>query len=241
MPSWDGRKCKNFLKGENDNPFYMIIPPIKEIKNKSYQDLLNKDFIVKLSKKRSLYKLFKRFVDIVFAISALFLLSPVWLIIILLIRLDSKGKAIFSHERVGLNGRLFTLHKFRTMQMGVKSQEFAPVSKDDKRITKIGRFLRRTSLDEIPQFWNVLKGEMSFIGPRPEMQFIVNEYNELQRTRLLIKPGITGLWQIAGRKDLPLHKNIEFDLYYILKQSVRLDLIILWKTITVVIKGKGAY
>lgn len=180
-------------------------------------------------------------VDIFFSLLILTLLAPFWLLIILFIHLDSRGKALFVHERIGKNGKPFQLYKFRTMVDGSSDQEFAPVSLDDKRITRIGKFLRRTSLDEIPQFWNVLKGEMSIVGPRPEMGFIVKKYTILEKTRLLVKPGITGLWQIRGRKDLPLHLNVEYDFFYIQHESLWLDLIILFKTISVVISGKGAY
>jgi len=121
-----------------------------------------------------------------------------------------------------------------------KFQE-APENPDDPRITRAGRFLRKYSLDEIPQLLNVFRGEMSMVGPRPEMPFIVEKYEEWQRRRLCVKPGITGLWQIVGRKKLPLYRNLEYDFYYIRNQSLMLDLIILWKTIPAVLFGKGAF
>jgi lipopolysaccharide/colanic/teichoic acid biosynthesis glycosyltransferase len=127
------------------------------------------------------------------------------------------------------------------MRHEVNPNDFAPTDKKDTRITRIGRFLRKTSLDEFPQFWNVIKGNMSVVGPRPEMPFIVETYKEWQRRRLDAKPGITGLWQILGRKDLPLHENIEYDFYYIKNQSLLLDLVILIKTVAAVFRGKGAY
>jgi len=116
-----------------------------------------------------------------------------------------------------------------------------PLNGNDPRITKFGRFLRRTSLDEFTQFWNVLKGEMSIVGPRPEMPFIVETYNDVHRERLSVKPGITGLWQISGDRALPIHENIDHDLYYIEHQSPLLDLIIVFETIIFAIKGRGAY
>jgi len=112
---------------------------------------------------------------------------------------------------------------------------------DDKRITRVGRFLRRTSLDELPQFWNVLKGEMSLVGPRPEMEFIVEKYEPWQRQRLAVPPGITGWWQVNGRSDLPMHLNTHLDLYYIRNYSLWLDLLILWKTVGAVLWRQGAY
>lgn len=217
------------------------IPKIEHLKKESFAELLDPDFQKRLVSRRPIYRFLKRLIDIIFSIVALLFFAPVWIIIIILIRLDSRGQAIFRHERIGKDGKTFTLHKFRTMFEGVKTQEFAPLSLDDKRITRVGKFLRKTSLDEVPQFWNVLMGQMSLVGPRPEMGFIVKKYSNVQRSRLLVKPGITGLWQIHGRKDLPLHENAEYDFFYIKHQSLLLDLIILLKTISVVISGKGAY
>jgi lipopolysaccharide/colanic/teichoic acid biosynthesis glycosyltransferase len=190
--------------------------------------------------KRS-FNLVKRLMDVVIAGAALVVFFPFLLLLGIMIRLDSAGPAIFSHMRVGYGGKLFRLYKFRTMRSGVGAQEFAPAKKGDPRVTRMGRFLRRTSLDELPQFWNVLKGDMSLVGPRPEMEFIVKKYTPLQKCRLVVKPGLTGLWQVLGRKDLPLHENAEYDYYYILHMSLFLDLQIILKTIIVVISGKGAY
>jgi lipopolysaccharide/colanic/teichoic acid biosynthesis glycosyltransferase len=142
---------------------------------------------------------------------------------------------------VGLHGRHFTLLKFRTMKPDSGEYEVAPVSPDDSRITGLGRFLRKTSLDELPQLFNVLSGSMSLVGPRPEMPFIVEGYSDWQRRRLDVKPGLTGLWQIMGRKDLPLHENLEYDFYYIRNQSLMLDFAILIRTFTTVFLGRGAY
>ena len=190
---------------------------------------------------KPIYEAIKRAIDIVFSIISLFLFAPFWVLIVVIIHLDSPGKAFFAHTRIGKNGKPFTLYKFRTMYQGVKDQELAPESPGDKRITSIGKFLRRTSLDEIPQLLNILKGQMSLVGPRPEMGFIVEHYSAHELKRLLVKPGLTGLWQIKGRKDLPLHQNLEFDFYYIQHRSLWLDLVIIIKTVVVVISGKGAY
>jgi len=224
-------------------PSAVKIPTIEALKQESFSELTEGDLGTirdKLTNQKT-YLLIRRFLDIILALTALVLFSPVWLLLIILIRLDSRGRAIFIHKRIGKDGKLFTLYKFRTMHQGVKKEEYAPISLKDPRITRIGKVLRRTSLDEIPQLLNVLKGEMSLVGPRPEMKFIVDTYTPLQRKRLLVKPGITGLWQIMGRKDLPLHENVEFDLYYIMNRSLLLDLKIMLKTIIVVMIGKGAY
>jgi lipopolysaccharide/colanic/teichoic acid biosynthesis glycosyltransferase len=117
----------------------------------------------------------------------------------------------------------------------------APVERSDPRITPYGHWLRKTSIDELPQLWNVLRGEMSLVGPRPEMPFIVDTYDEWQRRRLTVKPGITGLWQILGRKDLPMHENLQYDFYYIRNRSLVLDASILLRTIAAVLSRRGAF
>jgi len=153
---------------------------------------------------------------------------------------------------VGENGKLFWTHKFRTMVQGadkmaatvaVQDEQGRQVYKrrDDPRVTRVGHFLRRTSLDELPQFFDVLRGEMSVVGPRPEQIFISEQYETWQHQRLAVPPGITGWWQVSGRSDLPMHLNTQYDLYYIRNYSLWLDLKILLKTIGVVIRGKGAY
>jgi len=183
----------------------------------------------------------KRVLDLVFAVVLFVPALVIWPFIILLIRLDSRGPALFRQERVGRGGRLFVMYKFRTMYVDTPPFKEAPDTPEDPRITRAGRFLRKFSLDEIPQILNVLRGDMSMVGPRPEMPFIVKQYEEWQKRRLSVKPGITGLWQIVGRKRLPLYQNLEYDFYYIKNQSLWLDLVILWKTIPAVLFGKGAY
>jgi exopolysaccharide biosynthesis polyprenyl glycosylphosphotransferase len=183
----------------------------------------------------------KRLLDLAFSIPFLALISPFMGLIALGIRLDSPGPIIFSHDRVGKDGKTFRLHKFRTMRSNSDPYQIAPGDQSDPRITRFGRFLRRTSLDELPQFLNVLKGEMSLVGPRPEMPFIVANYAPWQRRRLDVPQGLTGLWQIAGRKQLPLHHNLEYDFYYIRNWSLLLDIAILLRTIPAVLFGKGAF
>ncbi|MBI2463908.1 sugar transferase [Candidatus Peregrinibacteria bacterium] len=187
------------------------------------------------------YRIAKRIIDILLCGIGCIVSLPFSIIICLLIKLDSKGPILFSHPRVGQHGKHFRMYKFRTMHLGTKEEDFAPTDQNDPRITKIGHFLRKTSFDELPQLWNVLRGEMSLVGPRPEMPFLVEKYTPWQKKRLDVKPGITGLWQILGRKDLPLAENLEYDFYYIKNRSLILDFVIIFKTIIVVLTGRGAY
>jgi exopolysaccharide biosynthesis polyprenyl glycosylphosphotransferase len=183
----------------------------------------------------------KRGGDLALAGLGLLCLGPLAAFFALLIRLDSPGPALFRHERVGLDGRPFSLLKFRTMFLDSDPYSEAPADQNDSRITRFGRFLRRTSLDELPQMLNILKGEMSLVGPRPEMPFIVATYKPWQAARLRVKPGLTGLWQVAGRKTLPLHDNLEYDFFYVCNPSLALDLEILLRTLPAVLRGKGAF
>jgi exopolysaccharide biosynthesis polyprenyl glycosylphosphotransferase len=190
---------------------------------------------------------FHRFLKRTMDLGIALLLAPFAGIVLLAIALFLRIRwpdypVLFKHERVGKDGKLFFMYKFRTMDPRVDLYAEAPTDPNDQRISgRLGRFLRRTSLDELPQLWNVIRGEMSLVGPRPEMPFIVDRYKDWQRRRLVVKPGITGLWQIMGRKDLPLHANLEYDFYYIQNQSILFDLAILLKTLPVVLLGKGAY
>lgn len=172
----------------------------------------------------------KRAIDIFFSLAVLIFLSPVFLVLAILVKTTSSGPIIFSQKRVGKDGKNFTIYKFRTMKKSARRYDYSPINPNDKRITKLGRFLRESGLDELPQFVNVLKGEMSIVGPRPEMAFIVKKYNNKERRRLFLKPGITGIWQIkTGRKKL-IHEDLDFDLYYIDNMSISLDLLIMAET-----------
>ncbi|MFH1739974.1 MAG: exopolysaccharide biosynthesis polyprenyl glycosylphosphotransferase, partial [bacterium] len=175
----------------------------------------------------------KRLMDLGISIVMGIFTIPFIPLISLIIKLSSPGPAVFRQRRIGKEGKPFTMYKFRTMHSDVDEYAEAPIEPDDPRIIPIGRWLRRTSLDELPQLWNVIRGEMSMVGPRPEMPFIVENYEAWQRQRLTVQPGITGLWQILGRKDLPLHANLEYDFYYIQNQSLLFDVTILLKTIPV--------
>ncbi|MCO5142627.1 MAG: exopolysaccharide biosynthesis polyprenyl glycosylphosphotransferase [Oligoflexia bacterium] len=186
------------------------------------------------------YPFLKRVVDISISLFALTILSPIYFLIACLVKLDSDGPIIFKQKRVGLNGKEFDFYKFRTMKANANPYEVTPKTAADPRLTKFGRWLRRSSLDELPQFISVLRGEMSIVGPRPEMPFIVAQYNEEQKERLRVKPGITGVWQISAVRGEPIHANIEYDLFYLEHRSVLLDVIIMIKTILTAIRGIGA-
>jgi len=185
----------------------------------------------------SFYLSIKRYFDFLFASILLFLVLPLFLVIALSIKIDSKGSVFFKHDRVGKNGKLFSIYKFRSMFMDSDPYTVNPLDKADSRITRVGRFLRKTSLDELPQLINVLKGEMSIVGPRPEMPFIVDKYNEIHRERLKVLPGITGLWQLSGDRKKAIHENMDYDLYYIRNVSFFLDLAILIETLVFAFKG----
>ncbi|HPN96454.1 MAG TPA: sugar transferase [Candidatus Moranbacteria bacterium] len=172
----------------------------------------------------------KRAIDVVFSLIVLAALSPVFLAIAILVKLTSPGSVIFSQERVGQDGKIFTIYKFRSMKQGANPYAYSPTKNNDRRVTKFGRFLRKSGLDELPQFINVLKGEMSVVGPRPEMEFIVKKYNNKERRRLFLKPGITGIWQIKTGRTKLIHQDIDFDLFYIDNLSISLDLLIMAET-----------
>lgn len=186
------------------------------------------------------YYLGKRIVDLVFSTFFLILLVPVFLVIAFAIRFDSPGPIIFKQKRVGYRGREFSFYKFRTMVSEAPKYSTSPSSWEDPRITPVGRWLRRTSLDELAQLFNVFRGDMSLVGPRPEMPFIVEKYSPLERLRLEAKPGITGVWQISSDRGEPIHHNLEYDLFYLANRSLLLDLSIIVKTITSVVRGVGA-
>ncbi len=201
--------------------------------------------------KNELLFLFRRILDFVGSLILILIFSPFFLLIPLLIRLDSPGPIIYRQIRCGLNGRKFAFYKFRSMVLGAErlKDELASYNlmngpvfkmKNDPRVTRVGRFLRKTSLDEIPQFFNVLRGEMSFVGPRPLPLEEVEKCKGWERRRLSMKPGITGLWQVSGRSGIDFQEWIRLDLEYIDNWSLWLDFKILLKTIPVVLLGKGA-
>jgi len=184
----------------------------------------------------------RRAFDITVAGTALLLASPFLLIAMIAIRLESPGHPIYRQRRIGKDGREFDVLKLRTMVSGAEHMGAGlAVSQQDARITRVGAFLRRTSLDEIPNLVNVLKGEMAIIGPRPTVPVQVDRYTERQRRRLAVRPGITGWAQVNGRTELPWAERIELDLWYIENRSLALDARILWLTARMVLTGHGLY
>ncbi len=183
----------------------------------------------------------KRFFDLLISIPATTFLLPVIAIIAVVIRLTSKGPAIFKQQRVGKNAEPFTFYKFRTMRVDVNAFGPSPKSAQDPRLTKIGRFLREYSLDELPQLFNVLKGDMSIVGPRPLYVSQVSEWNKRQKRRLLVKPGLTGLAQISGRAGLTQEEKLELDVKYVESASFLTDIKIILTTFRKVFGRKGIY
>jgi|GEM_PF-1114940 len=189
---------------------------------------------------RNAYCAAKRICDVAGSLILLTLLLPVLVLVAALVRLDSPGPALFRQRRIGKDGREFLLWKFRSMRTDTPKYAPSPTNTLDWRLTRIGRLIRRVSIDELPQLINVLRGEMSLVGPRPEMPFIVNRYTSLERRRLVVKPGITGLWQISPARAYPIHENLQYDLHYIREQNLMLDGAILFRTIAAVVRGVGA-
>lgn len=208
------------------------------------EDNINKGFI---------YDFIKRIIDIVGSLLGIVILSPIFLIVALAIKIeDPKGNIIFGHKRVGLNGEPFKCWKFRSMVHNAEEvlktlspeqkKEYSETFKlkDDPRITKVGNFIRKTSLDELPQLFNILKGEMSIVGPRPIVTKELEFYGEYAKYFTSIKPGLTGLWQVSGRSDTTYDERVELDMEYIIKRNTLLDIYIIFMTIIKVIKREGA-
>lgn len=187
----------------------------------------------------------KRGMDIALSLFGLVALSPLLLLISVLVRLDSVGPAVFSQQRVGKDGRAFPCHKFRTMYVNSVDLRNADGSTfnagNDPRVTKVGRFLRKTSLDELPQLVNVLKGEMSLVGPRPELRDHLRRYSERDKKRLLVRPGMTGWASVHGRNAISWGLRRELDVQYVERYSLWLDLQIIAQTIPTVLLGKGVH
>lgn len=187
-------------------------------------------------------KIFKTIIDLMVSVPAIILLSPLMFFVALAIKLDSSGPVLFVQERAGREGKSFKIYKFRTMVVDAEKQGAGVfVEENDTRITRVGRFLRQTSLDELPQLINVIKGEMSLVGPRPTLLYQVERYDERQRGRLKVKPGVTGWAQVNGRNALTWPERIELDLWYIANWSLWLDLKIIIKTFIVVLKKTNLY
>ena len=206
--------------------------------------------------KISILKLIKLLTDICLSFFGLIILSPLFLILIILIKVTSKGPAIYSHTRYGLDGNTFPAYKFRSMVLNAdkvldnylkanpslkEEWEKDQKLKNDPRITWVGNFLRKTSIDELPQLINVLKAEMSLVGPRPIVKNEIKKYGEIYNLYVQVRPGITGQWQVSGRNNTTYQERIEYDKYYVKNWSLRLDFYILIKTIRVVLFREGAY
>jgi exopolysaccharide biosynthesis polyprenyl glycosylphosphotransferase len=201
-----------------------------------------------------------RALDIVLSVPLLLVLAPVFALIALTVRLDSPGRAIYRQKRLGRDLEAFTILKFRSMRTDAgdaRHREYVvglihgtvteagdgsmfKLTQDD-RVTRVGAFLRRTSLDELPQIWNVLRGEMSLVGPRPPLHYEVEEYRPAWFGRFAVKPGLTGLWQVSGRSDLTWEESLRLDLWYVDNWSLALDLQIIFRTARAVLRGTGAY
>jgi Undecaprenyl-phosphate glucose phosphotransferase len=236
-------------QAEGINIEFMIVPDVLELMSSRYnlKEIGGIPFIqIKGIPMTTWGKIVKRMFDIIFSTLVLILFSPVVLLISLLIKLNSKGSIIYAQDRVGLDGISFNVYKFRTMKTDAEKHT-GPVwaSQDDPRVTKVGKFLRRTSLDEIPQFINVLRGDMSVVGPRPERPHFVNQFKDVvpkYLDRHLLKTGITGWAQVNGlRGQAPIEERTKYDLYYIENWSLAFDIKIIFKTIYSVMFGKDAY
>lgn len=201
---------------------------------------------------KPVYDFIKRFTDIVCSAIAIVLLSPFFIIISIAIKATSKGPVIFVHKRVGKNGKKIGIYKFRSMVMNAEEliEKFTPEQKEefkknfklknDPRITKIGKFLRKTSLDELPQLFNILKGDLSIVGPRPIVEVETEIYGEYKNMLLSVKPGLTGFWAANGRSDISYKRRRAMEIYYVKNRSLLFDIKIIFKTVISVFKGEGA-
>lgn len=202
-------------------------------------------------KPKYVYSFFKRFFDLFVSLIIIIILSPLMIVIALIIKCSDGGSVFFKQTRIGKNGKKFTMYKFRSMildaddmieELQNKNEASGPMfkMKDDPRVTKIGKFIRKTSIDELPQLFNVLNNSMSLVGPRPALPREVTKYTIKQTERLLVKPGLTCIWQVSGRSNIPFEKQVEMDIYYVEHRSTWLDIKLLFKTIPAVLTQKGA-
>ena len=199
-----------------------------------------------------IYLFFKRVMDVVGSLLGIILLSPILLIVAIAIKIeDPKGSVFFVQQRCGKDNKLFPMYKFRSMvsnaeelleKLKTKNEMDGPVFKikDDPRITKVGKFIRKTSIDELPQLINILMGDMSIVGPRPAIPHEVAEYNDYQRQRLLVKPGLTCIWQVSGRNSIGFDEWVDMDLEYIEKRNLWMDIKLIFKTVAVLFGDKNA-
>ena len=199
----------------------------------------------------SVYRWVKRLIDVVGSLAGLMVMFCLFLFLVLIIKLDSRGPVFFVQTRVGQYGHRFKFIKFRTMAVGAHHKQWEVDNfnesggvtfklSNDPRVTRVGRWLRRTSLDEMPQFWNVLRGEMSLVGPRPPLLREVSQYTDTQKIRMTVPQGMTGLWQVRGRSNLKFNDMVDLDIYYALHSSLHIDLRIMMATVPTVLFGRGA-
>lgn len=213
---------------------------------------IQRDNTVKIKKQINSYKIVKRFFDLISSIIALIIFSPIFLILAIWVRVDSKGPVVFGHLRIGEDGRVLKVYKFRSMVQNAdevmanftqeQKAEFQENFKleNDPRITKAGNFLRKTSLDELPQLLNIIMGNMSVVGPRPIVEKEIEKYGEYAEKFFSVKPGLTGYWQANGRSDTTYEERVQMDMYYIDNRSFLMDIKIIFKTFISVIKKEGA-
>lgn len=213
---------------------------------------MEKDVEVVVRKEKKIYKFFKRAIDIIGSLVGLILASPILLVVGILIKLESKGPIVFSQTRVGLNGKEFKMYKLRSMvvnaeelkkKLEAQNEMSGPMFKikDDPRITKIGKFIRKTSIDELAQLVNVLKGDMSLVGPRPSLPKEVAEFESWMLERLEVKPGLTCYWQVMGRNNIEFEEWMELDVKYVRERSFLLDIRLIFKTFFVLFGDKNAF
>lgn len=207
--------------------------------------------VIENERSNTLYEVIKRIIDVVASFTGLILLSPLILIVSILIKLESKGEVIFKQKRVGLNGKEFYMYKFRSMvinaeelkeQLESQNEMSGPMFKikDDPRITNVGKFIRKTSIDELPQLINVIKGDMSLVGPRPSLPKEVKKFEQWMMERLEVKPGLTCIWQISGRNNIGFEEWMKLDIKYVRERSFKLDMKLILKTVLVLFGDKNA-
>jgi lipopolysaccharide/colanic/teichoic acid biosynthesis glycosyltransferase len=232
--------ARDFVGDGSDTGFWLLHNPLARRRGWERLSEMGSGSCTSHVLSRPWYAVTKRAIDAVFSLVLLILLLPLFALTAAAVKLDSPGPVLFWQRRVGKEGRLFLLWKFRSMYTDAPRYAASPTSDEDPRLTGIGRLIRRVSVDELPQLINVLRGEMSLVGPRPEMPFIVEGYTAVERQRLAVKPGITGLWQVSPARALPIHENLQYDLHYIRYQNLVLDGAILIRTVAAVIRGVGA-
>jgi exopolysaccharide biosynthesis polyprenyl glycosylphosphotransferase len=216
---------------------------VKKIAGKKCRAAANEDFRNKAFIHKFMYRAIKRSIDVLFALIGLIMSIPIIVIAFIFIKLETEGPIIYIQERVGKDGCTFLIYKLRTMYCDAEKDGIQWAQKNDPRVTKVGRFLRRTRIDELPQFINVLKGDMSIVGPRPERSYFVEEFSKKIpefNERLAVRPGLTGWSQINGGYELSPEEKLKSDLFYIKNQSILLDMKIILKTIKIVITSEGA-